>query len=203
MTGQAVLGLVGALAIFVASPGPGVFAVIARALSHGFLASLSFIVGVILGDLSYLIFAILGLSAIATAFGQFFIIVKTIGAFYLIYLGVSSWRSAKDVQAHKTDAEEKKQGLVAGLLLTLGNPKVILFYLGFLPSFVDLNSLSLQTGLSIVFLVALVIMLVLGTYAFFAASLRGFFQKREARANLARVSGAVLVSLGLLVILKK
>lgn len=202
MTIQAFLALILALAIFVASPGPGVFAVIARALSHGFLASLSFIFGVILGDLTYLSFAMLGLSAVATAFGRFFVLVKIAGGLYLIWLGISAWRSAKTIKTQELKAE-KKQGLIAGLLLTLGNPKVILFYLGFLPTFVDLNSLSLQTALLIAALVALVILVVLGSYAFFAAKLRGFFSNRQARANLQRFSAAVLAVLGIVVIIKK
>lgn len=201
MTIQSVLGLVLALTIFVASPGPGVFAVIARALSHGFLASLSFIIGVILGDLTYLVFAILGLSAIATAFGHLFVIVRILGGLYLIYLGIKSWRSAKNIS--KELLQTKAQGLVGGLLLTLANPKVILFYLGFLPSFVDLNDLSLQTGLSLVLIVAAVIFTVLTSYAFFASKLRGFFQNDSARSNLQRGSAAFLMSVGLLVILKK
>ena len=202
MTIQAILGLMLAMIVFVASPGPGVLAVIARALSHGYLASLSFILGVILGDLTYLIFAILGLSAIATAFGQFFVFVKMAGGLYLMWLGFNTWRSAAN-NSEKNMLSEKKHGLAAGLLLTLGNPKVILFYLGFLPTFVDLGSLSWQGGLTIVLIVATVILFVLSTYAFFASKLRGFFQNDGARAKLQRGSAVLMLSLGLLVILKK
>ncbi len=200
MTVQAILALILALSIFVASPGPGVFAVIARALSHGFLASLSFIVGVIIGDLTYLSLAILGLSAIATAFGQLFILVKILGGFYLIYLALKSIRTAKD---NSEAAQGKKQGFLGGLLLTLANPKVILFYLGFLPSFVDLNNLTLNSAAILVLIVALVILFVLGSYAFFAARLRGFFQNEQARAQLKRVSGVFLLAIGIIVIIKK
>ncbi len=203
MTIQAVLALIVAMIIFVASPGPGVFAVIARALSQGFKSSLSFIAGVILGDLSYLIFAILGLSAIATAFGQFFVYIKIAGGLYLIWLGFNSWRNAGKSSDDKSGFSEKKHGLAAGLLLTLGNPKVILFYLGFLPTFVDLANLNWQSGLSVVFIIATVILFVLGTYAYFASKLRGLFQNERARANLERVSGGFLMSVGILVILKK
>lgn len=82
-----ILAFSGALFIFMASPGPGTFAVVARALGSGFKHAFSMSMGMVLGDLVFLLMAIFGLSAIASMMGEIFIIIKYIGGLYLLYLG--------------------------------------------------------------------------------------------------------------------
>ena len=77
--------------VLAASPGPGVFATIARALASGLRPSLVVICGIILGDVIFLLFAAFGLSMVARALGNMFFIVKICGGAYLIWLGVRIW----------------------------------------------------------------------------------------------------------------
>ena len=86
-----------ALAIACAIPGPGVTASVGTALGSGFRPALVFVTGIVFGDLTYLTFAVLGLTAIATVFSGFFTVVKFAGAAYLLYL---AWRIATAVGVH-------------------------------------------------------------------------------------------------------
>jgi threonine/homoserine/homoserine lactone efflux protein len=94
-----------AMFILAATPGPGVFATISRSLASGFVPSLAVIAGIVTGDIIFLLFAIMGLSVIAQAMGNFFVVIKIIGAAYLIFLGIKIWRSkpvlVQDVKKQK------------------------------------------------------------------------------------------------------
>jgi hypothetical protein len=81
-----------ALAIAVALPGPGIFAVVSCALGRGLRDALALIGGIILGDLIYFYCAVLGMAALARSMGEFFIVVKFAGAAYLVWLGIRLWR---------------------------------------------------------------------------------------------------------------
>ena len=83
-----------ALGVAAAVPGPGVVALVARALSSGFGAAMAFSAGLILGDLTYLAAAIFGLSLIAEAFGAVFAVIRYGAALYLAYLAFRLWRAA-------------------------------------------------------------------------------------------------------------
>ncbi len=82
-----------AMLILAASPGPGVFATVARALSSGFRPAVGVIAGIVAGDIIFLGLAVFGLSVIAQAMGEFFFIIKIVGGAYLIWLGLKMWRA--------------------------------------------------------------------------------------------------------------
>ena len=91
MTVYSAIGFSVAMLVLAASPGPGVFATIARTLASGFRPSLAVICGIVLGDVIFLLFAAFGLSMVARALGNMFLIVKICGGAYLIWLGVRIW----------------------------------------------------------------------------------------------------------------
>ena len=154
------LALAGAMFLLAITPGPGVFATVARALASGVKHSAVVVAGIVTGNLIFLLFAIFGLSAIAENLHGLFMVIKYTGAAYLIFLGFKLWRKKpKKIQLNGIKDQSWNSSFLAGLFITLWNPKVILFYLGFLPTFVDLTSLS---GMD-VFAVASVVSLVLGT----------------------------------------
>ena len=189
-----------ALAIFVLgiTPGPGVFAIIARALALGFRSTLVFIVGVIAGDLVYLVLAALGLSVIASQYAAAFGVLKLIGGVYLIYLGIQTWRSAKHADATLMPAPEKGSGrtFLSGLSLTLGNPKVVVFYVAFLPAFMDLQSLSVGGLITASVVVSATLCMVLAGYAAMAAKARQMFHTPRAIKNLHRGAGGLMIGAG-------
>ena len=137
------LALAGAMLLLAITPGPGVFATVARALASGFGPSAVVVIGIVMGDLIFLLFAIYGLTAIAENLHGLFLVIKYIGASYLVYLGIKLWREKPEkIQLQAIGYRSWKSNFLTGLFITLGNPKVILFYLGFLPTFVDLTNLS-------------------------------------------------------------
>lgn len=198
MTIESILAFSLAMLILAASPGPGVFASIAQALSSGFRSSLDVIVGIILGDILFLMLAIFGLSAVALVLGEFFFIVKIAGGLYLIYLGWKMW-TAKPVPFEETRRQKnstRKGRFMGGLLITLGNPKVIVFYAGFLPNFMDLQALTLTDIIIVISLISLILICVLGLYSYFASRATRFFVSPRAVKNLNRCAGTVMAGAG-------
>jgi threonine/homoserine/homoserine lactone efflux protein len=198
LTIYSVIGFSVAMLVLAASPGPGVFATIARALASGFRPSLAVICGIVLGDVIFLLFAAFGLSMVARALGNMFFIVKICGGAYLIWLGVRIWlKKPEPLTANQNRNIHSQWGNFAtGLVITLSNPKVILFYCGFLPTFLDLSALTLIDLVIVVTIITLVLGCVLGTYAFLASRARRIFTNRRAVRRLNRAAGGVMVAAG-------
>ena len=129
--------------IFAITPGPGVFAILAKSLSEGIKPCISLALGMAVSDVVYLVLACFGLAALAAQWETAFTIVRFVGAFYLIYLGWKIWHSrAEYIEKEQTAAKKNHiTGFAQGFLISASNPKVILFYITFLPSFIDLTSL--------------------------------------------------------------
>ncbi len=204
MTFPAIIGFSSAMLILAASPGPGVLATVARSLASGFKQTLPLICGIILGDILYLLFAVFGLSYIAQTMGEFFTVVKLLGGAYLIFLGIKIWQAEPTVTPHKApQSVSLARNFFSGLFITLSNPKVIIFYCGFLPTFVNLSSLSTQDVLLIAVLVTTVLASVLCAYSLAAGRTRLFFTNSKNLKNLNRTAGSVLAIAGLLIATKK
>jgi threonine/homoserine/homoserine lactone efflux protein len=186
------------------SPGPGVFATVSKALSSGFKNAVPVVIGIVIGDLIFLLFAIFGLSMIAETFSTLFTLIKYLGGGYLIWLGIKLWRS----NPTKTDIaglkmQSIKYSFFGGLSITLGNPKVILFYLGFLPTFLDLKILSTLDVAIVVSVVSLVLGSVMLFYAFTASRARLLlFKSESAQYKINKTAGVLMISTGLVLLSK-
>ena len=198
MTFYSAIGFSVAMLVLAASPGPGVFATIARALASGFRPSLVVICGIVLGDVIFLLFAAFGLAMVARSLGNLFFIVKICGGAYLIWLGVRIWfEKPRPVTPNQNVNTHSRWGnFVTGLVITLSNPKVILFYCGFLPTFLDLSALTLIDLVIVVTIITIVLGCVLGTYAFLASRARRMFTNQQALRRLNRGAGGVMVATG-------
>ncbi len=197
MTFETAIALGIASFIVMVAPGPGTLATVGRALTNGFAGTLSFILGIVAGDLAYLLFAIFGLSAIAALYGDAFTIIRWVGAAYLIYLGVRAWTApAVPLDERPIDAQRPFRDFLGGLMLTLGNPKVILFYTAFLPTFLDLGALQTLDIAWVAAIVLSVLFLTMVGYAWAAARSRRLFRSAHATRILNRTSGGVLVGAG-------
>jgi threonine/homoserine/homoserine lactone efflux protein len=203
MTLLNIFAFAGAMFLLAITPGPGVFATVSRALASGF-ANASFVVlGIVLGDLIFLLLAIFGLSAIASILGDFFIVVKYIGGIYLLFLGYKIL-TAKENETNLKGIYELswKKNFISGLLITLSNPKVILFYLGFLPTFVNLQTLStLDIGI-----ISLIVTIVLGAvmlaYAYSASGARNLFKSKSSKRKMNILAGSIMITAGSVLIIK-
>ena len=203
MTLFSVFGLAMALLILAATPGPGVFAVISRSLASGFIPSLGVIAGIITGDIIFLLFAILGLSVIAQTMGNLFVIVKLIGGAYLIFLGIKIWMSSPSpVQETNSKKNVKYGNYLSGLAITLSNPKVILFYCGFLPNFMDLSNLSKPDICIVATIVSIVVSSVLIVYAYLANRARLFFSSATSVSRLNKTAGSIMIATGAAIAVK-
>jgi threonine/homoserine/homoserine lactone efflux protein len=197
MTALSLAAFAGAMFLLALTPGPGVFATVARALASGFAHASVVVLGIVIADLVFLLLAIYGLAALAGLLGELFTLVKYLGAGYLLWLGLRLWRK-DDVATGTTPIPEISwfANLTSGLLITLGNPKVILFYLGFLPAFTDLATLDTTDVAIIAGIVSLVLGATMLGYAYAGSRARRLFQNQETKRILNRASGSVMIATG-------
>lgn len=203
MTLITLLTFAAAMFLLAASPGPGVFATLARALASGFSHAAVLVSGVVVGDLIFLLLAIYGLSSMAELLGNFFTFVKYAGGIYLIWLGLKIWRTPPELPSVQGVRELSwKKNFISGLSITLANPKVILFYLGFLPTFVDLTSLTRLDVLAISSVVTIVLGSVLLSYAWAASRARRLFTRKTTVATMNKCAGGVMMTAGAVILTK-
>ena len=178
--GLAVFCFVYALAV--ASPGPGVAAIVARALARGFRGAPAFIAGFLAGDLVWFTLAATGLAALAQTAHLVFAAVKYAGAAYLLYLAWSMWIAApQELDGGEPEfAQQPARAFLASFSLTMGNPKTMVFFLALLPTVVRLETLSLTGFIEIAVVISLVLPLVLGVYVLAAVRARRLLQSPRA-----------------------
>lgn len=192
------LALAGAMLLLAITPGPGVFATVARTLASGLKQSAFVVLGIVTGDLIFLLFAIFGLATIAQYLHGLFVFIKFIGATYLIYLGAKLCLSKPEKIQVDLSAENNswKSNFLAGLFITLGNPKVILFYIGFLPTFVNLTALQGLDVAVIATVVTIVLSLTLLAYAYAASKARALFNNPSSQKVMNRFAGSAMITTG-------
>lgn len=197
MTLLSTLMLAGAMFLLAVTPGPGVLATVARALGSGFRPAAMVVLGIVLGDLLFLLLAIFGLGALAAVLGDLFVGVKLLGAAYLVWLGLQLWRAPAE-PANGMNGQDRGAGgdLLSGLLITLANPKVILFYLGLLPTFIDLEQLTAVHILLVAIVVSTVLAATLLGYALAAARARQLIRSERAARLMNRTAGTAMLAAG-------
>jgi threonine/homoserine/homoserine lactone efflux protein len=185
----------------VATPGPGIAAVIARSLAHGFKGAPAFIAGFIVGDLTWFTIAATGLAALAKTAATLFVAIKWIGVVYLLYLAWKLWTApAERVEVKEQDDNQHGwRAFAASLMLTLANPKAILFFLALLPTVIDLDSLNAVRFLEISLAIVIMMPLVLGSYVFLAARARQLFTTPSSVRKLNRGSGLAMAGAAVVV----
>jgi threonine/homoserine/homoserine lactone efflux protein len=193
MTLTGFLAYSAALAVAVAVPGPGIVAMVARGLGSGFRATLPMAIGIALGDLVYLSAAVMGLAFVAKSFGLVFLTFKYLGAAYLLYLAYKFWTSGvgiEKVEARRADGPVAT--FLSGLMVTLGNPKVMVFYLAILPAIVELSTITFRDYLVLLVLTILILMGILLPYLALATRTRALLQTPAALKSLSRVAAGFL-----------
>jgi threonine/homoserine/homoserine lactone efflux protein len=183
-----------ALFIAAASPGPGIAAIVARVLGRGTAGALAFTAGVALGDVVWLTVAVLGLAALAEAFHGVFLAVKYGGAAYLLYLAFRLWTAP--VVPHPLTAEPRRESPVrlflGGLAVTMGNPKVMVFYLALLPSLLDVATVTLFGWIELAAITLGVLSVVFAGYVLLASRARRLFTSARALRLVNRGTGTLM-----------
>lgn len=191
------LGMVGLWAV----PGPVWVALLARALSGGMAAAWPLAVGVALGDLVWPLLAILGLSWVESAYGDILSLLRWAAAVIFLAMGVMLIRKSGSLGG--ADSRLTKPGIWAGfsvgLAAVIGNPKAILFYMGALPGFFNLGTLTAVDTALIISVSALIPMAGNLVLALFLDRARQLLQSPEAVRRLNVFSGVLLIGVALVI----
>lgn len=193
-----------AIFIFGITPGPGIFAIMARALSQGARACAALAFGMVISDVVYLVLACFSLSAIAENYGTLFTLIRHAGAAYLIYLGWKLWTTPAPTETGDNPVKRSGIGasLLQGMAISASNPKVILFYIAFLPTFMDLTRLSPADIALAAALTVVALMAGLMTIAWGASKARKLARSSQAMQRLNRTAGSIMIGAGALLAAK-
>ena len=193
MTPTTLLAYSGALFVAAAIPGPGMAAIVARALGSGFRPTFFMGLGLILGDLCYLTAVILGLALVAQTFTTPFLIIKYLGALYLVYIAWKLWTTgliAQDIEAKRST--NVGLSFLSGLLVTLGNPKTMLFYVALVPTLIPLEAIGPKDYAALVGITFVVLIAVLIPYILLASQARTLLKKPNSLKALNRSAASIL-----------
>ncbi len=182
-------------------PGPAVLFIVARSGAQGTRAGLVSVLGVHAASVVHVLAAVAGLSALVVASSIAFTAVKVVGVFYLIYLGIKSIRSARTAaMVAEPTIRPEKQLFAEAFLVSLFNPKVALFFLAFLPQFVERGHAPIWSQTLVLGAVYIVLGLCSDSvYAVLGAHIGTRLSGRTARLRATRYAeGSILVGLGLL-----
>jgi len=190
------LAFAAASAVLLAIPGPTVVLVVSYALAEGRRSAVATVVGVALGDLTAVTASLLGLGAVLAASATLFVVVKWLGAAYLVYLGIKLWRAPVGAAAIAAEPARMSRMLGHAYLVTALNPKSIIFFVAFLPQFLDpTRPLVPQMAILALTFVALAAVNT-ATYALLAAAARGGIRRPAVQRAVNRVGGSLLVAAG-------
>lgn len=188
-----------ASAILLAIPGPTILLVISHALSHGRKSAGATVAGVALGDFTAMTASMLGLGALLATSAMLFTALKWIGAAYLVYLGIKLWRApVADPGVVKVEDAPPGRIFAHAYAVTALNPKSIVFFVAFLPQF--LNTTGPLLPQMAIFEATFVILAALNAalYAILASAARRTIRKPSVRRAVNRTGGSLLIGAGVL-----
>lgn len=185
----------GALVILFLTPGPVWVALIARGLSGGFSAAWPLAIGVALGDLVWPLAAIFGLSWVASVYSDFMDVLRWVAVGIFLLMGVMLIRNAGHSIAANSRLTRpgRLAGFAAGVAVILGNPKAILFYMGVLPGFFDLTTITTPDIIVIITVSALIPMTGNLIFALTVDRVRNILSSPTALRRMNMTAGILLI----------
>ncbi|CDN47696.1 LysE family translocator [Neorhizobium galegae] len=197
------LAFVAASSVLLAIPGPTILLVISYALSHGRKVASATVAGTALGDFTAMTASMLGLGALLATSAALFTVLKWVGAAYLIYLGIKLWRApvserAADLGEAEVTSVKPFKIFLHTYVVTALNPKSIVFFVAFLPQFLDLSQpLFFQM---VVFEVTFLVLATLNAmlYGLLASMARNTIRKPKVQRIVNRTGGSLMIGAGLL-----
>lgn len=181
-------------------PGPAVIYIVTRSVTQGRAAGLVSVAGIHVGTILYVAATALGLSALLTASSTVFVVIKYLGAAYLVWLGIQKLRPRGNDDESIT--EQPRTSLLRvfgqGVVVNIFNPKTLIFFAAFLPQFVDPNHGSIAVQIAF-FCVAFILLGITSdsSYALLSSAFAGRLRSTaKARRRLDRTSGVVYLLLG-------
>lgn len=188
-----------AIFIFAITPGPGVFAILAKAMVEGPKKCIMMALGMVASDLLYLQLACFGLATIADNWSDVFLIIRYLGAGYLIYLGykmITAFTHNQPISNQQKSQQTSFTSFSHGFLISASNPKVILFYVSFLPTFIDLTRLHGCDLILISVLSSIALMTAIMLVACGASCLANVIKTPIAQQRLNKTAGGIMIAAG-------
>ena len=190
----------GALMIAAGSPGPSIAALVSRVITRGARDVLPFLAAMWVGEAIWLTLTVWGLAALASSFQTLFAVLKWAGVAYLLYLAWKMWRAPADPGgAALPPPAAPLQMFGAGLAVTLGNPKIMAFYLALLPTIVDLALMTVPGWLSLTLTMLVVLVAIDLAWVLFASRLRRLLRSPRAMRTANRCSAGMMAGAAALV----
>ncbi len=193
MTFSALMIFCVALVINAGSPGPSVAALISRVLTNGFLDVFPFLAAMWLGEAIWLTLAVTGLSALAQSFATVFIALKYVGVVYLLYLAWNMWNAPVEIK--EDAAPRRRQSLKmfsAGMMVTLGNPKIMIFYIALLPTIIDIGHVKTTAWAVLIATLITILAAIDLTWSFIAVRARRLLRNPKAMRTANRTSAGMM-----------
>ncbi|KVZ30738.1 lysine transporter LysE [Burkholderia multivorans] len=182
-----------ALLVTAGTPGPSVAALVARVLTNGVRDVLPFLAAMWIGEALWLTLAVAGLSAFARTFETGLLVLKFAGVAYLLFLAWKMWSAPTDGAADELPRGQSPiRMFVAGTLVTLGNPKIMLFYLALLPTIVDLTHVGVVAWAELVGTMLAVLIFADCFWSLLAMRARSFLTSARAKRIANRTSATAM-----------
>lgn len=185
-----------------ALPSVSVLLVTAQSATNGFRNGVSTALGIVLGDIVYILVALFGLTYVSTAFNAAPLLLKGVAGTYMLVMGIGLWRSSSHRDNVQTVTKTTLFGsFSAGFFITLSDQKVVLFYLGLLPAFINISEVAFFDTVIIIITNILAVGGVKITIAYFANEVSTKFGPKFALA-LNRIAGVALIVIGIFVVFR-
>jgi len=193
------ISLIVATFVYAISPGPGLFAVLAVSTRFGPIPAVWLSLGHTIGDIIYVSLAMLALNALAEVINNSMLYVKILGASYLIFIGYQQFRSRGVSFEQSTKKSSVLKLLIAGFIVGVTNPKTIIFYLSFLPIFVDLNNLTITIEFQVLLAIGSTVFFVLSLANILGIRLRRHIENPGTIKRVNQVTGVTMIFVGVFV----
>jgi threonine/homoserine/homoserine lactone efflux protein len=183
----------GALFVASGSPGPSIAALVSRVITRGISGVLPFLMAMWIGEAVWLSLAVFGLAYVAQTFHFAFVVLKWAGVAYLAFLAWKMWTAPAEVgEGDLPKADAPVRMFLAGMAVTLGNPKIMMFYLALLPTIVDLATVTVAGWAELTLTMLAVLMAVDCCWAFAAAQARRLLKSPRAVRIANRISAGTM-----------
>lgn len=183
----------GALLVAAGSPGPSIAALVSRVIAKGFRDVFPFLVAMWIGEAIWLSMAVFGLAFVAQTFHLAFVVLKWAGVAYLAWLAWKMWTAPVTVRDGAMPRQDSPAKLfLAGIAVTLGNPKIMMFYLALLPTIIDLGSVTVLGWMELTLTMALVLIAIDLTWVLAATQARRLLKSERAMRIANRISAGTM-----------
>lgn len=186
-----------ALALAVATPGPATLAVVSKGIARGPSKATTMALGIAIGDVILGAIALIGLAAVAAAFGWALTIIKFAGAAYLVWLGIRYWRSSmRDDGGVDVRVGSHYASFAAGTAIAIGNPKAILLHASLMPLIIDVGEIAPGEAAAILAIILAVNATIMCAYAVMAGGAARWLDQPVRRRWMERFAGTAAIATG-------